>query len=100
MREFEVGDTVYAMRVLGRTACCEAPSMLFAMRGDELEILEVCEPTKYDSKVWYKVRHKRGSSSFSVTSGDITKMKHFEFNYSEFQRELDKEKAREYGGWF
>ena len=29
--EYEAGDTVYALRVLGRDACCEAPSMLFAI---------------------------------------------------------------------
>lgn len=46
--EFKVGDTVYALRVLGRSACCEAPPMLFAMRGDELEIVDVCDKTVYD----------------------------------------------------
>jgi hypothetical protein len=96
---FDVGDTVYALRVLGRSACCEAPSMLFAMRGDELEILKVHEPKPHDKTTWYEVRLKRGSGEFFVTSGDITKMKHFEFNYSEFQKELDKERARDYGGW-
>jgi len=96
---FDVGDTVYALRVLGRSACCEAPSMLFAMRGDELEILKVHEPKPYDKTTWYEVRLKRGSGEFSVTFGDITKMRHFEFNYSEFQKELDKERARDYGGW-
>lgn len=97
---FDIGDTVYALRVLGRSACCEAPSMLFAMRGDELEAVEINPPTEYDTKTWYVVRHKRGTGQFSVTSGDITKMKHFEFNYSEYQRYLDQEKAREWGGWF
>lgn len=96
---FDVGDTVYALRVLGRSACCEAPSMLFAMRGDELEILKVHEPEPCDKTTWYEVRLKRGCGEFFVTSGDITKMKHFEFNYSEFQKELDKERARDYGGW-
>ena len=55
---FDIGDTVYALRVLGRSACCEAPSMLFAMRGDELEVVEINPPTEYDTKTWYVVRHK------------------------------------------
>lgn len=99
MWDYDVGDKVYATRLLGRSACCEAPSMLFARRGDELEILKVCEPTKYDGKVWYEVKLLRGGSSFHVTRGDITKMKHFEFNYSDFQREWDEQKARELSGW-
>lgn len=97
--EFKAGDTVYALRVLGRSACCEAPAMLFAMRGDELEIVTVCDKTSYDTKQWYKVRLKNGYSTFHVTSGDITLMKHFDYNYSQFQRDWDKEKAREFGGW-
>ena len=100
MNDFKIGDTVYALRVLGRSACCEAPSMLFAMRGDELEVVDIQKPTDYDSRTWYVVKHKRGTGQFYVTSGDITKMKHFEFNYSDFQRYLDQEKAREYGGWY
>ena len=94
-----VGDKVYALRVLGRSACSEAPSMLFAMRGDELEILKVCPPTSYDRRTWYEVKLIRGSGSFFVTSRDITKMKHFDFNYSEFQKEMDREKASQYSGY-
>lgn len=97
--DYEIGDTVYALRVLGRNACCEAPSMLFAMRGDELEIIEIEGTNQYDKKFWYKVRLKRGPGSFYVTSGDITKMKHFDHNYDSFQKEWDKEKAREYSGY-
>lgn len=96
---YSVGDKVYALRVLGRSACSEAPSMLFAMRGDELEILKICQPTSYDKQTWYEVRLLRGCGSFYVTSGDITKMKHFDFNYSEFEKEIDRDKAIRYSGY-
>lgn len=99
LHSIEVGDTVYALKVLGRSACSDAPSMLFAMRGDELKVINIETPTKYDKRTWYECRLKRGSGSFFVTSGDITKMKHFESNYSDFERNWNEEKARQYRGW-
>lgn len=96
----EVGDTVYTLRVIGRPNSCEAPSELFARRGDELVIVAIEYPSEYQRKTWYVVRHSKGSGQFRVTSGDITKMKHFDWNYSSFQRELDRNKEREYSGWY
>lgn len=95
---FEVGKTVYALQVLGRRSCCEAPSMLFAMRGDELIIEEIIPPSKYDSKTWYVCRQAKGGTPFHVTAGCITTMKHFNHNLDEVQRWADLEKAREYRG--
>lgn len=99
LTDIEDGDTVYALKVLGRSACSEAPSMLFAMRGDELEVLNIELPTKWDMRTWYECRLKRGSGSFFVTARDITKMKHFESNYNDFDRSWDEDKARHYRGW-
>lgn len=99
MSDIEVGNTVYALKVLGRSACSDAPSMLFALRGDELLVLAIEKPTEYDKRTWYECRLKRGSGSFFVTSGDISKMKHFESNYGDFIRYMDEEKAKQYRGW-
>lgn len=98
-KDFKIGDTVYALRVLGIPNTCEHPSCLFARRGDELVIQDIEYPSEYQRKTWFVVRPVRGGSAFHVTSGDITKMKHFSWNYSDFQKELDRNLEREYGGW-
>lgn len=93
------GDTVYALDVLGRHACTDAPSMLFCKRCAELIVLKVHPPTPYEKRTYYECRLKNGSNSFFVTSQWITKMKHFDHNYSSFQRDIDNEKVKEYLGY-
>lgn len=94
----EEGDTVYALDVLGRKACSEAPSMLFAERGDELIVLKVHPPTQYEKRFQFECRKVRGTGSFFVSARWITKMRHFEHNYSSYQKQWDWERVKEYRG--
>lgn len=92
------GDTVYALDVLGRHACSEAPSMLFCERGDELVVLKVHPPTQHEKKTYFECRKVNGTGSFFVTGRWLTKMKHFSHNYDSFQKHYDWERIKEYRG--
>lgn len=95
--EYKVGETVYILRLLYKEACSEAPSMVFAKRGDECKIKEI-KKSEWSNKIWF-VLDKSGVEVYA-TSGDFTRMKHFDCNYSTFQRDLDNEKIRQLSGWY
>lgn len=92
------GDTVWSTGVLGMKASCEHPPALFCIRGDELEVLEITPPTKYEKKVMYKCRLKRGTGHFWIYRSGFTKTKPFNHNMTGYEF-WDGEKIRDYGGY-
>ncbi|AEH03669.1 hypothetical protein AVT69_gp244 [Pseudomonas phage PhiPA3] len=95
-RGINEGDTVYARHLIGRKACCEAPAALFCRRNDVLIVTGI----EVDStgKIWYRVRHAKGTGEWSVGFRDITKMKPFSHNYSDEQKYYDSQREQDYVG--
>lgn len=98
VHDIKLHDTVYALKVLGCRATCDHPSMFFCLRGAELQVVAIEPPNQYSKLWWYEVKNSNGATFF-VTFGNITKMKHFDQNYSNFEKELDKKTMYELLGY-